>query len=165
MGRPWQRTRLTLRIHVIIFPASVCYWLCSFFAIMTTALVQGMLYQWLWHLLSFLQVMLLVFVCLLGLVDGHFLQEEKEEPRPSKLRASSTSPEHPGPQKDLDEWQSRAPWARLHGQYIPDTVRKPGLVVTLSTSVIKQWVLNSKRLKLLKIIIIIVVFFCPEKIK
>ncbi|XP_059415482.1 neurturin-like [Carassius carassius] len=60
------------------------------------------------------KVMLLVFVCLLGLVDGHFLQEEKEESRPSKLRASSTAPEHPEPQKDLDERQSRAPWARLH---------------------------------------------------
>ncbi|XP_043097216.1 neurturin isoform X2 [Puntigrus tetrazona] len=60
------------------------------------------------------KVMLLVFVCLLGLVDGHFLQEEKEESRPSKLRASSTSAEHPGPQKELDEWQSRAPWPRLH---------------------------------------------------
>ncbi|XP_052454885.1 neurturin-like [Carassius gibelio] len=60
------------------------------------------------------KVMLLVFVCLLGLVDGHFLQEEKEESRPSKLRASSTSPKHPEPKKDLDERQSRAPWARLH---------------------------------------------------
>ncbi|KAK2888793.1 hypothetical protein Q8A67_014168 [Cirrhinus molitorella] len=62
------------------------------------------------HLRSW-KVMLLMFVCVLGLVDGHFLQEETEEPRPSKLKAPSTPLERP--QKDLNEWQSRAPWARL----------------------------------------------------
>ncbi len=81
--------------------------------------------------------MLLVFVSLLGLVDGHFLQEEKEEPRLSKLRASSTSP---GPQKDLDEWQSRAPWARLHGQYIPDTVRETG--ASCHTFYFSEWAMS-----------------------
>ncbi|XP_050967334.1 neurturin [Labeo rohita] len=58
------------------------------------------------------KVMLLVFICLLGLVDGHFLQEETEEPHLGRLKARSTPPDHP--QKDLDEKQSRAPWARLH---------------------------------------------------
>ncbi|KAL0190278.1 hypothetical protein M9458_012976, partial [Cirrhinus mrigala] len=52
-------------------------------------------------------VMLLVFICLLGLVDGLFLQEETEEPRLSKLKARSTPPEPQ--QKYLDERQSRAP--------------------------------------------------------
>ncbi|KAI2663215.1 DNA repair and recombination protein RAD54-like [Labeo rohita] len=60
------------------------------------------------------KVMLLVFICLLGLVDGHFLQEETEEPHLGRLKARSTPPDHP--QKDLDEKQSRAPWARLHGE-------------------------------------------------
>ncbi|CAM4620070.1 unnamed protein product [Leuciscus chuanchicus] len=60
------------------------------------------------------KVMLLVFVCFLGLVDGHFLHKETEEPRPSKPRTSSNRPERPGLQKDLNERQSRAPWAGLH---------------------------------------------------
>ncbi|XP_067314347.1 neurturin [Pseudorasbora parva] len=60
------------------------------------------------------KVMLLVFVCFLGLVDGHFLQKETEEPRPSKPRISSNHPERPRLEKDLDERQSRAPWAGLH---------------------------------------------------
>lgn len=60
------------------------------------------------------KVMLLVFVCFLGLVDGHFLQEETEEPRPNNLKASSNPPERRRSQKDVDERQSRAPWARLY---------------------------------------------------
>lgn len=70
--------------------------------------------------------MLLVFVCFLGLVDGHFLQEETEEPRPSKLRTFSNHPERPGLQKDLDERQSRASWTGLHGQYTIDGVWETG---------------------------------------
>lgn len=70
--------------------------------------------------------MLLVFVCFLGLVDGHFLQKETEEPRPSKPRTSSNHPERPDLQKDLDERQSRAPWAGLHGQYTIDSVWETG---------------------------------------
>ncbi|XP_065150099.1 uncharacterized protein [Paramisgurnus dabryanus] len=60
------------------------------------------------------KVMLLMFVCLLGLVDGHFLQKEAEELPPGMLRAHSTPPDRPRRhQQNPDRWQSKAPWVEM----------------------------------------------------
>ncbi|XP_051562362.1 glial cell line-derived neurotrophic factor-like [Myxocyprinus asiaticus] len=58
------------------------------------------------------KVILLVFVCILGLIDGHYLQDETEEPHTSILGTHSTFPDRP--QKKADQWLSKEPWAGLH---------------------------------------------------
>ncbi|XP_051985553.1 neurturin [Xyrauchen texanus] len=58
------------------------------------------------------KVILLVVVCILGLIDGHYLQDETQEPHTSILGTPLTFPGRP--KKNADQWLSKAPWAGLH---------------------------------------------------
>ncbi|XP_051567379.1 neurturin-like [Myxocyprinus asiaticus] len=60
------------------------------------------------------KVMMLVFVCILGLIDGHYLQDEMEESHTNILRPPSTFPDRHPLQKNPEQRQSKASWAGLH---------------------------------------------------
>ncbi|KAI7807593.1 neurturin [Triplophysa rosa] len=71
------------------------------------------------------KVMLLIFVCLLSLADGHFLQKGIEELHPGMLRAPSTPSDRTKHQQNPDRWQSDAPWAGLQDASVVEEGEEP----------------------------------------